>query len=60
MTADLLVECVRVGAYSDKGLGALLVNVLQAVSIRVHHQTGVVIEECTPAVVTQLVDWKKH
>lgn len=52
---DLLVEGRGVGSHSEVGLGAFLLDVLQAVPIAVHYQMSGVIEENSNAVVTQLV-----
>ena len=52
---NLLAEAGWVGANVQERLCDCLVDVLQAVSVRIHHETRVVVEENTHAVVTQLV-----
>lgn len=52
---DLLVQGRGIGPHSEVGLGAVLLNVLQAVPIIVHNKTSGVVEENSNAVVTQLV-----
>lgn len=54
-TTDLLVESRRVRAHAEVGFSCRLVNVLQTVSIGVHDQTRVVVEQHAHAVVTELV-----
>lgn len=53
--SHLLVEGGRVRADVEVGFGSRLVNVLQTVSIGVHDETRVVVEQDAYAVVTQLV-----
>lgn len=52
---DLLVEGGGIGAHAEVGLRRRLVDVLQTVSVRVHDQTRVVVEQHAHAVVTELV-----
>ena len=54
-TTDLLVESMRERAHVQVGLRCRLVDVLQTVSISVHDQTRVIVEQHADAVVTELV-----
>lgn len=54
----LLVEGLRVRAHVQVRLRRRLVDVLQAVAVRVHDEASVVVEEHAHAVVAQLVTWK--
>lgn len=52
---DLLVEGRRVRAHVQVRFSRRLVDVLQAVSVRVHDEASVVVEKHAHAVVAQLV-----
>lgn len=54
---DLFVESWRVSAHVEVGLSCCLVNVLQTVSISIHDQSCVVVEQHAHAVVAELVAW---
>lgn len=55
LTSYLLVESGRERAHAHVGFSCSLVDVLQAVSVSVHDQTGVVVKQNANAVVTQLI-----
>lgn len=55
LTTYLLVKSRRIRAHVEVGLRGRLVDVLQAVSIGVHDQSRVVIEQHAHAVVAELV-----
>lgn len=53
-TTDLLGESRRVGAHAEVGFSCCLINVLQTVSVSVHDQTCVVVEQHADTVVAEL------
>lgn len=53
-TTDLLGESRRVRAHAEVGFSCCLVDVLQTVSVSVHDQTRVVVEQHADAVVAKL------
>lgn len=55
LTSYLLVESGGERAHTHVGFSCRLVDVLQAVSVSVHDQTGVIVKQNANAVVTQLI-----